>query len=260
MIYGQIKKCFYVLLSSALVLRTAENLLTTDGKTGFVKSGLGVINAVLTVLPLICVAVLAFLSVRVKYLPKKIAGPDLLSSASALFIAIFTVIDTFTVNSPESYPAWQIAIITVVGILNAVYFLLYAASLVINLPPLLSIIPLVFSIVRLVRFFAATSSITLITSNIFATFAYSACVIFMLEFASAQNGIGTKKIYRKFIAAGLCACVLCLISAVPDILKLIFDKTAVAHESVASVIQTAAMGVFCFAVTNRTFSVGRPHK
>ena len=74
------------------------------------------------------------------------------------------------------------------------------------MPSMALIIPVLCFIVKLISVFISTSSLALVTENVFLVFTSSAVLWFVFEFSNFENGIGDpEKKARKIFASGIAA-------------------------------------------------------
>lgn len=251
----KIEKIYPVLLVGGVLFRVISALFTVNGKTGFIDEDFYITSILLSVLALLCViaAVIASFSCNDPSVRK--GTPGIFTGIFSFLISALSVIDIVNMRYSDYFPNWQISLVGVVGIINAAFFLYLAVACFFKLkvPSALYAVPLIFSIVRLIRFFAVSSSITIITDNVFGTLCYAAAVIFMMEFAIFKNNFEANSSPKKLLASGVSASMLSVISTLPRIIKLAVDKTAVAHESVYSIALSLAMGLFIMSATFGAF-------
>lgn len=253
--YGKLKKIFFLLLAGGLLFRLISVVFTIDGKTGFINPDYFASGILLSVLSLACVIASAVMSFLCKETGNVKVKGGAVSGVLALLISGLSIVDILAMQYSSYFPTWQISVVIIMGVLNAVFFLYYAIMIVLGVKilPGLYVIPLLFSIIKLIRFFAITSSITIITDNIFAVLYYSLAVLFMLELVSVANNITGRAKPKILLATGLSASMLSVINSVPRIIKLLSDSSAVAHESVYSLALSLVLGLFIMTLTLKSF-------
>ena len=248
------------MLFGGLFFRLIATLFTLDGKTGFINQDFFAVSTILGILSVGCVAAAAIASAQCEGPAPVEMTVSLKTGIPAIAIAVFSVIDITKMEYSDYYPDWQIILVTAVGVINAAFFLYYAVCGLLRKKvwPVLYTVPLIFCIVKLVRFFAVTSSITLIADNVFTTLYYSSAVVFMLELVNYTNNAGPKHAGKKLLISGYAASMLAIINGLPRLVKLVADKEAVAHESIYSILLSLATGLYIIAVTGEVFR-GKNH-
>lgn len=254
--YKKLKMVYGVLLLGGLMFRLISTLYTTEGRTGFLYPGFYVTGVLLSILALLCVATVTAFSLLTETSFLEEIKTNYLCGFFAFAVAVFSVVDILKMQFTDYFPLWQIAIVVMVGIANAAFFVYYAVMcfLKIKIAPVSYIVPLVFCIIKLIRFFAVTSSITIIMDNVFTTLYYAAAVIFMLELAGCANKYTENISSKRLLASGMAASMLAIISALPKIIKHLIDETAALHESSFSLALSIALGLFIMAVTIKNFN------
>ena len=254
--YKKIKLLYPSLLFLGLLFRVISTVYTIDGRTGFINPDFYVPSIILNLLSVLCIIFVAVAVLYIKTPEIKYTGPGIISAVIAFFVAVLSVIDMLSMKYTGVYPAWQVAVVRIAGILNAVFFLYFAvcAVLRVKIIPITYIAPLIFCIVKLVRFFAVTSSITIITDNVFTILAYAFLIFFFLEYAFYVNRYMEDFSLKKMIVYGVLASMFSVISALPRIIKLAVDQTAIMHESSYSIAITLLLGVFSGLITVKFFT------
>lgn len=249
---GRISAALFLI---ALLLRILSSVFMTDGRTGFAIPEYRVWSIVINLASAAFAAGgVIFMGRHVKFSPNGIS-PDILLALISAAVAVLSVKEGFTTESAATHQQWQIALVQVFGMLNAVFFFAYAISGIfgVKLPRLVFAIPLVHSMIRLVRFFAVTTSITVITDNIFSLIFDCIFIFFMLHFANVANAIGGKTSVKKLRIYGYAAFSSSMLCSIPRLAKLICDSNAKAHESIVSTVFSLVLGLFALVLTFNVF-------
>ena len=142
--------------------------------------------------------------------------------------------------------AWQITLLRVSGVASAVFFVCFGLKRFINLriPSILTAIPIVYFIFRIICDFTSISALALISENLILMFAYCAVLIFLLQFAKLYNGIDSEYNFRKLLASGLAAITLCALQSIPHFILKSLTGYSFMHTSPEASISLFVMGVF----------------
>lgn len=265
--YKKIILFFCIVMPLSILLRTFQLFFTVETNTGFFKSEYktaGFYLLVLIIAALACLAIICFTGHRNPEHPPKIN--PLISFASIIAVLGIATGAYDTRLTGVTMP-WQSALLTVSGILAAVYFLLYAVSGFINLKlsPLLSVLPSVYFIMKIICSFTAISSLALISDNILILSALCVMLLFFLSFGKLYNGIDTERNFRKLMASGLVSSALCFTQGIPHIIINFVTDNGYLHTSNAANFSMICFGIFIAVFTFSHFSaknirVVRPHK
>lgn len=243
---------FYIALPASVLMRVFQLFYTVDTKTGFFKPEYKTAAyLILAFIFVFCVAlvILSFTCCKSPdTLPKKnlpLAAGSLFAAA-ALFCELYSELYGIRLNLYTSTPQWQRLLLGAAGILTVLYFLLYGLSAVfpIKLPPLLAVLPAVYMIVRIICSFVAISSLALISDNLLVIAAYCLLLLFFLAFGKLYNNVGNERNFRRLLAFGLTAVILCFTQSVPHIIINAVTDGGYLHTSNLANVSLAAMGTF----------------
>ena len=254
--YKKIILFFCIIMPLSILLRTFQLFFTVETKTGFFKTEYETAGFYLLLLIIaVCVslAVICFTGHRNPEHPPKI---NPLISFASFFAVLGVAAGVYDARlSPVAMP-WQIALLTVSGVIAAVYFILYAVSGFINLKlsPLLSVLPSVYFIMRITCSFTAISSLALISDNILIISALCVMLLFFLNFGKLYNGIDTERNFRKLMASGLVSIVLCFTQSIPHIIINLTTHNGYLHTSNADNFSVLSFGIFIAVFTFSHFS------
>ena len=255
--YKKIILFFCIILPLSVLLRTLQLFFTVETDTGFFKGEYqtaGFCMLVLIIAVCACLAIICFTGHRNPEHPPKANPLIALSSVSAAIGVAAGVYDTMLT---EVTMPWQNILLTVSGVLTAVYFLLYAISGVIKIKfsPLTSILPAVYCIVKIICSFTALSSLALISDNVMILSVLCVILIFFLSFGKLYNGIDTERNFRKLMASGLVSTVLCFTQSIPHIIINLATDNSYLHTSNAANFSVLCFGIFIAVFTFSHFSL-----
>ena len=217
--YKKIILFFCIILPLSVLLRTLQLFFTVETDTGFFKSEYktaGIYLLIIIIAACACLAIICFTGHRNPEHPPKI-NPFI--SIGSFIAALSVSSGLFDNSSAGVLMQWQSVLLTLSGVLAAAYFLLYGMSgfIKFKLSPLLSVIPSVYFIMKIICSFTAISSLALISDNLLVLAAYCVILIFFLSFGKLYNGIDTERNFRRLMASGLVAVVLCFTQGLPHI-------------------------------------------
>lgn len=255
--YKKILLFFSITLPLSILLRTLQLFFTVETTTGFFKTEYKTISFYLfAVIVAVCagIAAVCFTGHRNPEHPPKI-NPIL--AVSSFLTAVCVIAELFDRSSDAVTKPWQTILLAVCGLLAAVYFLLYGMSgfVSIRLSPLLSLIPSVYFIVKIICYFTAISSLALISDNILVLSAYCVMLLFFLNFGKLYNGIDSERNFRKLMASGLVSVTLCLTQGLPHIFINLANADSYQHTSNAANLALLGFGLFIAVFTFSHFSV-----
>ena len=255
--YKKIILFFCITLPLSILLRTLQLFFTVETDTGFFKAEYKTVGLYLLVLIVaVCasLAIICFTGHRNPEHPPKI---NPIMALSSFLAGIYIVGGIFDRSFTGVVMRWQTTLLTLFGVLSAVYFLLYGLSGFIRfkLSPILSVIPSIYFIMKIICSFTAVSSLALITDNLLVLAAYCVILIFFLSFGKLYNGIDSENNFRKLMASGLVSVVLCFTQAVPHIIINLVTDNGYLHTSNAANLSLLGFGLFIAAFTFSHFSL-----
>ncbi len=247
---------FSVALPLCIVMRLLQLIHIVETKTGFFKPEFkneGIYMLAIIFAFAIAVVIFSFISHRAPDAPPK---PNIFMSIASVLISLSILFELFTEKFPTAVHGWQIALLNVTGITAAVFFFAFAMKLFFSfkLPKICFIIPTVYLVLRLICDFTAISSLALISDNLLLVLSYSAALLFMLNFGKLYNEIDSEYNFRKLMASGLAAVILCFTQSVPHIIVNVMNEFAYNHTSMASNVNVLCTGLFIVTFVFSHFS------
>lgn len=255
--YKKIVLFFLITLPLSILLRTLQLFFTVETDTGFFKAEYKMVGFYLLAVIIAicaCLAIVCFTGHRNPEHPPK-TGPVISLSS---FLAAFCIgAELFDESFSGVVMPWQTALLTLFGVLAAVYFILYGMSgfIKFKLSPLLSVIPSVYFIMKIICSFTAISSLALISDNILVLSAYCVILLFFLNLGKLYNGIDSERNFRKLMGSGLVSIVLCFTQSIPHIIINLATAGGYQHTSNAANFSLLGFGIFIAAFTFSHFSL-----
>lgn len=244
---------FSFALPLCVLIRVIQMVFFIEYSNGFYIVGKNFAgNLCLGIIALICAAVafLAFKTEKISIiLPKKDWLLAIVSFASA--ITLFN--ELFGENMPMTMSALQVFIVKIVTTFTAVYFILFCLHSIIGfkVPPLLHIMPIIYTLVKTFFSFMNFSSLALISDNILLLASYSSLMLFFINYAKLYCGIKEKG-FKKFLATSCVSAVITLTASAPNIIINIFSKQPYTHTNTDILATLFAFGIFIILFVLKT--------
>lgn len=257
-----------IVLSAALpvcvVLRALQLIFTIDSSTGFIKQSYNTMAVAITIIVCVAVAVVSALAIAVDKVKTKPQAPKPVLAVACLLVSgmfvfntvanIYKIIETafwqetLTQNIINAFNsvAWYDSVLLILSVLSALCFAAYGLKNIYDYNMSIAlVVPVLYYIVKLISIFVSTSSLALITENVFLIFTNCVLLWFIFEFASFENQMGdTNKKPKKLFASGLAAVMLCAMTSLPEFIRMICDKTLVSGDAVSEASLNLAVGIF----------------
>lgn len=230
-----------------VVLRIFQIIFTIEYETGFYKNEYQTIGKAISFVIFAFCALLGYFCFKYYKSPEKPPKTNLFMSVACVGLAFITIAQAFYDSNEGMASGWQVVLIRILGVITAIYFIGFAISEYIKLPPLVHIIPCLFMIMRTAFIFINTSALAHITDNILLLATYCVVLVFFVNMAKLYNGVDIEKNFRKLLASGLIAGSLCLTQSIAQIFVNLTSNVAYLHVSNIANISTLLMGVFVFA-------------
>ena len=237
-------------LPICVLLRALQLIFTIDSGTGFIKQQYASISTLITLI--ICVTALAvgMLAALTDGIEKNEKNNRPKVSVSSVLLGGMFVYHTVTLIFNLENSAWYDVLLVLLSLSSAFVFLLYGLKNIYDYHmPLFSLIaPVLYFIIKLISVFISTSTLALVTENIFLIFTNCMLLWFMFEFASFENEIGdTNNKPTRLFASGLSAITLCAVNSIPKIIQIAYSKTQIARGDVAAMLLNISLAVFICA-------------
>jgi hypothetical protein len=243
---NKIMAFFCIGLPICVSLRIFQIIFTIEFETGFYLNEFKTLGKLILAAILVFCAFLWLYSSRYYKSLEKPPEYNMLLSITAVGLAVVTVAQAFMENTYLFTFSWQSSLIKIVGVITALYFLLYAAKYYINFkfPSLLHIIPCVFMILRTAFIFINTSAIAHISDNVLILASYCAVMVFFVNFAKLYNNIDIEKNFKKLLSSGLVSAVLCFTQSIGHFIINFASGDKYLHVSHVANISVFFMGIF----------------
>ena len=257
-----------IVLSAALpvcvVLRALQLIFTIDSSTGFIKQSYNTMALAITVIVCVAVAVVSALAIAVDKVKIKLQAPKPVLAVACLLVSgmfvfnavtdIYKIIETAfwqetlvknVINAFNSV-AWYDSVLLILSVLSALCFAAYGLKNIYDYNMSIAfVVPVLYYIVKLISIFVSTSSLALVTENVFLILTNCVLLWFIFEFASFENQMGdANKKPKKLFASGLAAVMLCAMTSLPEFIRMICDKTLVSGDAVSEASLNLAVGIF----------------
>ena len=237
---------FGLSLVFSTLIRYIQINYTVDFATGFYKIGFETIGHIMLA-AIIAVALVSviFGKIAVKRPEKQIKNGIPLSIVSFL-PALSIGYEVFLAEMPLITNPILSLLLKLTGLLSVIFFLVYGVSDYINFkfPSICTVIPCFYIIIKIICDFTSISSLALISDNILLMGAYCFILLFMLNFAKFYNNIDENTNFRKILATGIGASVLCISQSIPYFITNISNDWKYNHVTPWENISLLSIGIF----------------
>ena len=170
--------------------------------------------------------------------------------------ALAITFEIFARNNMIVVVPLQAMLLKISGIAAAVFFVLYGLSKFHNTQPpaMLSILPVIYIIIRIICDFASISSLAIISDYIFLISGYCIVLLFFINFVKLYNKVDTEYNFRKIFATGLASSLICISQSIAHLLINIIHSGSYNHVPHTSNISMLSLGIFILAFVFTHFS------
>ena len=237
---------FGISLVFSTLIRYIQINYTVDYATGFFKIGFETIGYIMLAAIIAVSLVSAFFGKIAIKRPEKPTKNGILLSIVSVFPALSIGYEVFLAEMPLVTNPVLLVLLQLTGLLSVIFFLTYSVSDFINFkfPSICTVIPCFYIIIKIICDFTSISSLALISDNILLMGAYCFILLFMLNFAKLYNNIDENTNFRKILASGICASVLCISQSVPYFITNIFNNWKYNHVTPWENISLLTLGIF----------------
>lgn len=200
---------FYISAPLLLVARVLQQFYMIDPETGFYLDTLGSIGKVVSVMCFVLAAALYILvwlsQPRIRTAPKKGKALALGSFVAALCLLISSAQLVVTSTGAKDI------LVAIFAFPSALCFAWYGASLItsIKYPPVLSVVPIIYGVVRLIATFMNYTGEVTVTDSLFDIATMCFLLIFLYSSGKIICGLKTPRSPILFYASGLSAAFFC---------------------------------------------------
>ena len=236
-----------ITLPICILLRTLQMCFVIDEKTGFVKQQYSAIGLAITIVICVATAAVGLFAATLegtKHNKRELRPPVAIASALAGGMFIY---ETVAVASRQTNGAWYDILLTSLAFASAIVFVAYGLKNIYSykMPPMILVVPVLYYIVRLISVFVSTSSLALVTENVFLIFTSGILLWFMFEFACFENDIGDiAKRPKKLFASGVAVVVLCGTTSISKFIYAMVNDVQLSSEDIAAASLNVAAGIF----------------
>lgn len=212
---------FALACAAGICMRTVMLLFTIEEKSGFIISEYAVWAIVFLVFLVLAAAIIFCFSLIEK--PKNngiCEKQSVLFPISCVAVSVSIIYETFFSGIMSGAVLYQTLIHSILAIISAVALLLiaYCGFMKLTFPPIISVLPIFFWIMRLVIIFSSFSTISVISHTIIETAAMCLTLITFIIYAKIESGYLEKERHLLAFATVLVNAYVCLISSVPRII------------------------------------------
>ena len=246
--FNQIMLFFGLTLPVSVVLRFLQISFTVETNTGFYISGFQNHGTLLLFSILLCsilMMIFARMTFKQKTNPPKYNIPLCISS---LLLSVALGNEVFVQLTSPAILFWQALLIKLFGVISAVYFLVLAFSFALKfkIPDILSTIPTVYLIIRMICDFTSISKLALISDNVIIIAVYCFMLLFFLNYAKLYNKMDDEKNSKKLLSYGLSSVIMCFTNSIPNFVTHFTTPTGYSHTPMSTNISVLFFGIFIF--------------
>ena len=237
----------YLMLSvatvAAIVMRTVMAFFIIDQNSGFVNNE-NMAYAVFIIVIILAAAAVVYLQALTSPL-EKLKAPDFAGVFRIIISILLALAIAFDVSvNQTSYllPLWMTRAYTVISVIFMAYLMFSAFKR--ETPPLLSVIPVIFWLLRLVMAFLEFSSVSNTVENLLELLTICIILLFFLTYGKAICLEPVVKLLRKLNALTYLACYMAFVTAIPKAVIVFSGYENILHENNRSFIVTLLTGFY----------------
>jgi len=254
--FNKIVLFFSISLIFGVMMRFFQIKYTIEYSTGFFISSLSGFGyfmlAIVFAIALICGLFARNYYINPEAPPKKGYALGIVSFMPSIAI----LFEIFTEKSTTQVLPLQSLLLKFLGILTSAYFVLYGISKFkeIRLPGMTAVLPVVYTIMRIICDFASVSSLAIISDYIYLICGYCLILLFFMNFLKLHNGVDKEYNFRKIFSTGLSSAVICISQSLAHIVINLFSNNGYTHISHGANLSLFAFGIFIIAFLFTHFS------
>lgn len=247
--YNKIMLFFGIAVIFSTVIRFFQINYTIEFETGFFKTGYETIGYFILVAIFVVSLLTATFSKITHKKPEHPPQQNLPLGIVAFLPAIGIGYEVFLSNSSVFTGSVQTLLLKISGAFAVLFFIYFGVSQIISLKlnPLSTIIPCIYVILKIICDFTSISSLALISDNIFLIGGYCLILLFMLNLTKLYNNINEDTGFRRLLASGTAASVLCISQSIPYLIINLFNDNTYNHISSSANFSILAIGLFITA-------------
>lgn len=246
--YNKIMIFFVSSVIFSVIMRLLQIVNTVEFSTGFFKKGYESVGYIILGLIFIIALLNAFFGNNTHKRPNQTPQNKKILGIASIFPAIGIAADVFFNKSFPVTSVVQFNLLKLIGFATILFFLAFGMGMFteFKIPKILSALPCVYIIIRIICDFTAISSLALISDNIFLIGGYCFILMFMLNFAKLYNNVDEDKNFRRLLATGISSTVICAAQSIPYIVVNILNSNMYNHISPSSNLSIFCFGIFIF--------------
>lgn len=242
---------FCVCLPICIVARVAQLAFAVESTTGFYIKGqesFGIFMMLVIFAASIYVYFTAFKAYKTPEKPPKI---NLFLVFSSIGMALVLANELLQQKFPSTTLSWQISMIKIMTVIAIAYFVTVALQGIFRfkLLPVLHVIPCLYAMAKTIFSFISVSSLAIISDNILLIAAYCLLMLFFINYAKLYNNLDTDLNFRKILATGLAASIVCNAQAFAYFGINLFGSQGYLHTDINVMFSVLCFGIFTAAFT-----------
>jgi len=240
---------FFISLPICVLLRSIQLCFTIDHTTGFAKQHYSELSTVISFVIYAAIATVSIVALSIDNIKAKEQALNPALAISSLLASGMFVYDTVTCAPVVGLAGWYHVVLVILGVFSAIAFGAYGLKNIYpyDVPSAMFLIPVFYYIIKLINVFVSTSSLSLVTENVFLIFTNGAILLFLFEFAKFKNGISeTESAVKRLVATGTAAIMLCVTFVVPKFIVLVTNKIKPYPHDISAMLLILSVGIFIF--------------
>ncbi len=208
---------------SAIIMRTVMSFFIIDASSGFIKSENLAVAIFIIIVLLLAAGVVCFFAASENIKIKKPEFKGIFPLISSILLGATLIISAFL---PSMLPIWQKSLEMFLALAFGIYLILYALTdiIKITLPDILSVIPVVYWLVKLVNTFTTYSALSNTFDNIFEIFTLCSLLFFFLSLSKSLSLEPDAKNIKTLNAASYLACFMAFSCSVPKAIVILTNN------------------------------------
>ncbi len=230
----------------AVVLRILQIVFMTEAKTGFFIKGFGVIGNAVTAAIILIIAVCTIYGATYKEKQVQKAVITKPFGIVHFVLAIAIVYESLFSTISANTQAWKILLQMVFGLSAALVFALqgYRAYTGEDSSRALSVVYILFWLVRLIITFSTYISASVLAETVFELLALCTALVFFFNSSALENGVSEERRKKVLLPSAIAAILSGAVYSVSQAIIILSGKSQLLHTQNASLITNAVLTVY----------------
>lgn len=238
-------------LPACIAARVLQLAFAVESNTGFYISGKETFGVIMMAVIFVVSAYVYLTAFKAYKTPEKPPKINLFLVFSSIGMALVLANELLHQKFPSTTLSWQISMVKIMTVIAIAYFVTVALQGIFKfkLLPILHVIPCLYAMAKTIFSFISVSSLALISDNVLLVAAYCLLMLFFINYAKLYNNLDTDLNFRKILATGLAASIVCNAQAIAYFGINIFGAQGYLHTDINVMFSVLCFGVFTAAFT-----------